>query len=531
MKAQYDCRLSNIQCGLDIHHNKRMANIIRGLEERESEREAAERAAAKDTDHDVGGDKGKNVDRGRASQRPPSPGPSSLPNPFIVHRTAPIPRGVNTNPPSSCSTPFPTPNFSREELMDVDHAERASPTLGPRSKRTRTEFEQEGDKPAVFLEIPPELDTANNQTAHNVVNSFPHLDTRQPARRIVNNFYERLAMLQSAQNIASDPRLHLTPPPVGKYFPTIEGLGPMWLQEGIPDWVIEAWDDIKDQKCLLQIFSMSADESHERHNAAMDQLPKLINDIFETKTIVLARPGKDKSSKTEPNTFFLTGMPIEVLEVLIAYRSFSTTQWQFQIHPYESYFPDFLCTLENFSPSFLINVPNLADEILKIIRRTLLSEPAIEVIANIIEAENQSALEAGEEVPPLTLIMVLDSVRITIQEEHLGGGIAKPIVNIYSPSPFTRPVLWSAWRDIFLRTEFRDTLAGTGKHITNRYCTGCHGVNHTSGLCPFPKIPGWHNHTPPTNNPNNKQNAPKGGQRGKKPQGKGKGWGKRPYNN
>ena len=421
--------------------------------------------------------------------------------------------------------------------MDIDRAERASPTLGPRSKRTRTEFEQEGDEPAAFLELPSELEAASNQVVHNAVNSFPRLDTRQPARRIVNNFYERLAMLQSAQNIASDPRLHLTPPPVGKPFPTIEGSGPMWLREGIPDWVIEAWDEETGNKCLLQIFGMSADESHPRHNAALDQLPKLINDIFETKTIVLAKPGKDKSSKTEPNTFLLTGMPVEVLEVLTAYRSFSTTQWQFQIHPYDPYFPDFLCTLEDFNPSFLMNVPDSDKEILKIIRRTLLSQPVVEVIANIVEAENHSALEAGEEVPPLTLIMVLDSVRIAIQEEHLGGGIAKPVVNVYSPSPFTRPVLWSAWRDVFLRTEFRDAIAGTGKHNTDRYCTGCHGVDHTSGLCPFPKIPGWHDHTPPTknnnnsNHPNNLQNAPRGGQRGRKPQGRGRGWGRRPYIN
>lgn len=495
-------RWEKIDKGLAERSQLRMNNIQRGLDERkEAEAEAEARRKAK----------GKHVDRGLAS------GFS-----YPTH-----------NPQLDTPSSFPTPHLDDATLLALDKADREA--MAPPSKRPRTNLQLGGEGPALFT---TNFGTKGGQRA-NVANSFPkqQADRQNVNRRPVNSHFERLAMLQNNHgNVTGDPRMHLTPPPVGGSFPYVEGSGPLWLQENVPDWVLRDWEELIANKMFLQVYGMSAHPSNPRHDAVLDQLPTLLNDIFNTTGITLSRPVLEHGYHLEANTFLLWGMNNDILDALLTYRVFSTPQYQFFCYPYEPSFPEFLCTLERFNPSFLAK-PEAEASILALIKRTLIEKPWIDTITNIVEDENTYVLDPDQKS---TALEVIDSIWIKIQIERAGGNIAKPIVNVYSPSPSSRPVLWSAWKSIFHTAKFKSGTAGTGEYVKTRYCKGCHAVDHSRGLCPFPNIPGWHDDAPPPphqntdnnqrpelNNNNNSNGDRRGGWSSGRGRGRGRGNGNR----
>lgn len=497
-----------IQAGLDERHDLRLFNIQRGLLQREQEE--AEAAAALTAEKG----KEKQVDYSGLNDQP-----------FLGGFSGPF--GAAPNPtqrppiPSARSTPYPSPQLDARARLAIDQAEQEALEANL-AKRRRTNAHLGGDGPALFANT----FTANKNPLANVASSFPRQRTRLAAnhRRPVSSHFERLAMLQNNNGtVNGDPRMHLTPPEVGKDFPYVEMAGPNSLLDNVPDWVQKDWERLRANKLFLQIYGMSAHPSDPRHDAALDQVPTLIDDVFETTGIVLARPVLEHGYHLEPNTFLLFGMDDAILDALLTYRVFSTPQYQFFCYPYDPYFPEFLCTLENFNPSFL-TTPEAEGMILTIIKTTLTELPWIDTITNIVEDENTLLAEHQQ---PSTALDVINSIWIKIRNECVGGNIAKPIVNVYSPSPSSRPVHWSAWKGIFHSAKFRSGIAGTGEYVKTRYCKGCHGIDHTRGLCPFTQIPGWHDDTPPTP----QQTGPPqhtndgGNQRGRGQRGRGKGRG------
>lgn len=445
------------------------------------------------------------------------------PNPFQIRSRSPSPDMGNTP-------------WNAEALQEIDQVEREA--RGITNKRARLgSFARTAANPL------PMLWKDNPRTAkntENIANSFP---LPRPARhegnatdqRMIDNYFERLAALQSnVGNVHGDPSLSLTPPPPGKNFPYSEGSGPQCRWENIQEWLRTDWEDLEAEKALLQVFGMSAHPSHPRHDAVMDQLPRLINAMFGTEDINLSHPNNDLGYNLAPNSFLLWGMNKHILNTLLTYRVFSTPQYQFLVYPLEPVSPRFLCSLEHFSPSFLAKKGSEVP-ILNIIRKTLREEEWLERITNIMidDAKLCTEEEQSQFTTPEDLI---DSIWVKIHPEFTDGGVAKPIVNVYSPSPSRSPVLWSAWKRIFQEVRFRSGVAGTGHFVRQRYCKGCHGVDHSIGLCPFLEVAGWYSDEPakPAANqkPNHKQNGNGNGsqaQRGRgKAQGRGKGRGQGP---
>ena len=508
----------------DVEYKRRSERIQKGLDEREAEEETLRR------------DKGKDVERlvrGRPTRVRPIIGRDSIfgrpfpdlhsppqpDGPLVLHHLPSIPADEVEQQSRS---PSPFPPLTDDDLMSIDAAEKeALDKPPPSNKRSRTVFELGGDEPAPFLPQPP----AHTPAPPNNNPPEPEVENGQEPDLVNSIHFQRFAALIGG-NPSGDPRMSIASPPIGQNFPPVEGSGPMWLRDGLSPVTMENWEGIRDNKCFTHIFGMSAHQSSPRHDAAMDQLPKLINDIFQIDTIIMARPGNQGAMNKEPNSFLLVGMPDEVLDILLNFRVFSTPQYQFFCYPFEPAFPDFLCTLDNFNPSFLNTSKTAKEDILRAIKDTLMSRPTLDTIRNIVRTENAYAAAIGVLPEHITTVQsAIDSLRVEIVDERIAGGISKPYVNVYSVSPFTRPVLWSAWRDVFKRTSFNGGIAGIGCHTKARTCTGCHGVDHTIGLCPFPKIPGWHKISTQPNEDDATRARNDGNNRGGRPRGRGRGRG------
>ena len=55
-----------------------------------------------------------------------------------------------------------------------------------------------------------------------------------------------------------------------------------------------------------------------------------------------------------------------------------------------------------------------------------------------------------------------------------------PAANIYSTPPINRATAWAMWKDIFLTTTFETGIYGAGFFSYQRYCKGCHSIDHNS---------------------------------------------------
>jgi hypothetical protein len=86
---------------------------------------------------------------------------------------------------------------------------------------------------------------------------------------------------------------------------------------------------------------------------------------------------------------------------------------------------------------------------------------------------------------------VIQTLRINMINIRAQGGSLRPIANMYIDCPCELDEDWSRLVDAVAQTKFKHSLLGTGTIHRGWTCTICHGVDHPSGLCPFPMVPGW----------------------------------------
>ncbi|KAG1849028.1 hypothetical protein F4604DRAFT_1687557 [Suillus subluteus] len=143
--------------------------------------------------------------------------------------------------------------------------------------------------------------------------------------------------------------------------------------------------------------------------------------------------------------------------------------------------PTYAFTLENFSfPDS--NVTNR--EIAKIVKDTIHSNPDVMQFIH----DNIPLPDAEVALHTIELVRV-SSINLTLSKS-----IKKTVWNIYfnSPPAFTLKQYFD-WTN-FMCTFFyisEDYGYGTAHQDAQFVCMGCKSFNHPTGLCPFPKVPGW----------------------------------------
>jgi hypothetical protein len=117
------------------------------------------------------------------------------------------------------------------------------------------------------------------------------------------------------------------------------------------------------------------------------------------------------------------------------------------------------------------------------------SGPEIAPIIAEISAEGDLRHLPEEE----RITKILDTLRVQMVNICAPGGSLHPIANLYINCSFDND---EGWTRLVAKLEYCNSLIGTGVYHPGWTCTICHGVDHPSGLCPFPQLPGWLNAIP-----------------------------------
>jgi hypothetical protein len=96
---------------------------------------------------------------------------------------------------------------------------------------------------------------------------------------------------------------------------------------------------------------------------------------------------------------------------------------------------------------------------------------------------------------PLTMVAlraVIDSLTITIIK-LLQDGIPYPQYSVHcNSSLFLEDTHWAGFAGIIQALQYETALDGTGYALTTQWlCKTCLGIDHPTGICPFPRLPGW----------------------------------------
>jgi hypothetical protein len=96
---------------------------------------------------------------------------------------------------------------------------------------------------------------------------------------------------------------------------------------------------------------------------------------------------------------------------------------------------------------------------------------------------------------PLTMDMlgaVIDSLTVSIIE-LLQDGIPYPQYAVHCNSAlFLEDTHWAGFAGIIRALQYETALDGTGYALTSQWlCKICLGIDHPTGICPFPRLPGW----------------------------------------
>lgn len=280
-----------------------------------------------------------------------------------------------------------------------------------------------------------------------------------------------------------DGTTRMTPTPEGG-FDRIHGDRPGWQLFGVKPSQSKLWKNLPKGKVIALINNMSSHETEPDRQEVMTFVPDILEKALDIKNVQLAVPDTPDNPHIRPIAFLIWNIDEAIAQAMIEQYAFGFPEFQFTCHPIHEEFPEFICTLKGFGPTFTNN----KNDVLSLVLTTMREPDNWGKLARLaMKIPNLVTLAPGQAVNALLM-----RVRIEVVKEKGAGGTAKPIVNIFAPSPTTSIDTWQKYRDIFYYAKYSNGISGTGEGDNLfRQCATCHSFGHFKGLCPYIDVPYW----------------------------------------
>jgi hypothetical protein len=244
---------------------------------------------------------------------------------------------------------------------------------------------------------------------------------------------------------------------------------------------LQKWNDLPDPKLFVYLW-----EGKYQSNSALTaaRLRATIGNLLNIPEPAVVPPDAARPSNryyAAPWCFLVTRISSEAAERLILQQLWSTPSITFFAIPFAPPVSRHLCSIEN-----LIFQEAEVDEVTALIKTTIQNN------------ERARAFIHTSDPLPNTLKRIIDSVEVKALQMHEKGGEPKLIWNIYIDSPTNSLTAHREWLQIAQSLRFVTALNGVGTPFQIQGCVGCKSTDHPTGLCPFPKLPGWF--APPNSN-------------------------------
>ncbi|KAJ3480916.1 hypothetical protein NLI96_g8029 [Meripilus lineatus] len=208
----------------------------------------------------------------------------------------------------------------------------------------------------------------------------------------------------------------------------------------------------------------------------------LVEEVLDRKNLKMAVPiisSESNDPSVGPRAYFLQVSPEEEA-ALVGLGTIAKDGFAFNIIRFGFTMPTYVLSLAHLYGTL--------EDITDLIMKILSDDPFQAIILDL--ARSNPNIEQGE--PDIDLIYdVLNSVKVTQTDWLTQGGIMEKATHLYIRSPAGDLESFNFWKAKLRSLDFSDPFIGTGALIGPWKCLGCFGVDHPTGLCPFPKVPGW----------------------------------------
>ncbi|KIO14621.1 hypothetical protein M404DRAFT_928432 [Pisolithus tinctorius Marx 270] len=280
----------------------------------------------------------------------------------------------------------------------------------------------------------------------------------------------------------ASPLLEITPhPPNG--FPVPQICDP--VTEGLDETLLTAWMNKPGPKAWVRPWRAKFEHDAE---ATWSKLRTLIQRVVgkdASTNLVISTPQQDSTFTTERNPppwhFLISGLSQEATTFLVNLQVISTPDITVFTLPFVQPTPTFLCTLENFT---LPDSPESNAIVADVVRHAMQSD---DIIPEFIRG-----LDSNPDVLP-TLINSIHVTSIRIANNVARKQMLWNVYCSYTPTFLTLEKHF-LWRCLIRNLRFRSEDHGMGavRFGEKQFrCMGCKSLDHPTGLCPFPAIPGW----------------------------------------
>lgn len=287
-------------------------------------------------------------------------------------------------------------------------------------------------------------------------------------------------ILKSVLTLDNGLKLTATP---SSGFPTPQLGDSVW--KNIPPAIQARWSQKPGAKAWVRTFRARFEENAQSTVAKIrNVITQLIGSQRATDLLISPPTAEEPIPQryAPPWNFLISGIPYEAIETLTNLAICSTAEVTCLFIPFEQPVPNYICTVENFTFQDS-EKSNLL--IAKIIRDTLRECPTIaEFIYHHALASNSD-----------TVMNALESIRVTSLNLAISKSETVTVWNIYCDNlPRLSLEDFFLWAALIRNLRFPSDDYGTGLPRLNErqfVCTGCKSLDHPTGLCPLPNIPGW----------------------------------------
>lgn len=274
----------------------------------------------------------------------------------------------------------------------------------------------------------------------------------------------------------------LTPIPQGGYL-EVHGWTSLNVFTGTELDVVHEWKT--DGVCKCFIYPLDAGTETDR-SAMADKFQTTISKLFGTQEIQVGEPIGAHNGVSRPPWLYITAAPLHIAQALVQRGVWSTANATFIAIPFSPQISSYAFTLTNFRiPANEVGGQRVANLVCNTMKE---SQKLLDFLSQNFPADENDF----EAISPAEILF-----------HHANTVRALPLT-IARPKNAGSEVLWNIHiqpisQDIATHNEWIMILKGLRYYIpymsvgaTRTFkCARCKSMDHPTGLCPFPKIPGW----------------------------------------
>lgn len=285
---------------------------------------------------------------------------------------------------------------------------------------------------------------------------------------------------------SEDDSLLFTPTPTSK-FPPVYGHTSTRIFDNLDHEQMSVWLTLESPHIFVQPLC----HGYYPPNIA----PEMVHLIRETIQLALGITGI-KVTAPSPNeqvtklnkapfTYLVRGMSVAEADRLVAKHCLASKSIGLLIYKAGIEAPSYLGSIQGLT----IDDQEDHESVLRMAAQTYFEGPVGAILGEISAPypDLQTQLTDAERVQ--NILQTLEGRKL---ELSTSTGSKRACFNLYIQSPTKDDDDWARLLESVTSTIYKHALLGNRFHSPAWNCNTCHGVDHPSGLCPFPLLPGWY---------------------------------------